>query len=112
MADKDPYRGTGTGPCPRCGRALDLAGPHHFHCTTGCGEFYGYEAIGGRSNMAAAGHDTAVGWPWGQAACPTCGKQMGVRIREELRFDACESHGVWLDAGEHDRFMEIVRGPT
>lgn len=79
-------------------------------CLAGCGEFHRLEAFGGLTRLAGTAPDTSQGWPWGPAACPACGKSMHVRIREELRFDACEIDGVWLDAGEHARFINLLRG--
>jgi Zn-finger nucleic acid-binding protein len=32
---------------------------------------------------------------------------MKVGYREELRYDYCAPHGVWLDAGEIRRFTEL-----
>jgi len=32
---------------------------------------------------------------------------MKVGYREELRYDFCEAHGVWLDAGEYERFATL-----
>jgi len=32
---------------------------------------------------------------------------MTISFLDELRFDWCAVHGVWLDSGEHDRFVEL-----
>jgi Zn-finger nucleic acid-binding protein len=32
---------------------------------------------------------------------------MTVAFQDELRFDRCERHGVWLDAGESERFFQL-----
>jgi Zn-finger nucleic acid-binding protein len=32
---------------------------------------------------------------------------MTVAFQEELRFDRCDRHGVWLDAGESERFFQL-----
>jgi hypothetical protein len=32
---------------------------------------------------------------------------MAVGYREELRYDFCGQHGVWLDAGEIVRFAQL-----
>lgn len=83
----DPYRSSQqTGTCPRCHEA-----------TSSDGEL---------DRLAArAGHGLAMG----RLLCPICQKSMSVGFRDEVRFDYCGAHGVWLDAGEFERFAQVFR---
>jgi Zn-finger nucleic acid-binding protein len=77
-------------------------------CPAGCGEFVSREALVEDWDMISRGR-VALSWPQGAAPCPLCQRDMHVAFREELRFDRCDAHGVWLDAGERERFEELFR---
>jgi Zn-finger nucleic acid-binding protein len=48
--------------------------------------------------------------PPGQRECPICKKKMDVEETwEGATIDACQEHGVWLDAGELPRILARVR---
>jgi hypothetical protein len=110
---QDPYRQAEgpTGRCPRCSRTIASEGGDatQLICPAGCGEWYAAGTIATIEQVAAAKLDDTAGWPWGQAACPICHRGMQVRVRDEVRFDHCAPHGVWLDAGEYRRFVEAFR---
>jgi Zn-finger nucleic acid-binding protein len=38
-----------------------------------------------------------------------CSADMKIGYREELRYDFCGVHGLWLDAGEVYRFAEVFK---
>jgi hypothetical protein len=106
----DPYRGMEmVGTCPRCGNDTQSDGEQRLACIRGCGEWYP------REHLAKAWPSvTAVGsraqpqpWPWAPAPCPVCRADMHIGYREELRYDYCGLHGVWLDAGEIVRFAQL-----
>ncbi len=106
----DPYRTSeSTGTCPRCGATLeDDAG--RLLCLGGCGEWYTREAVEKIvpwHELDRAPRVTPPPWPWSPALCPICKHEMSVAFRGDVRFDRCSSHGVWLDAGEYDRFRVI-----
>ena len=109
--DDDPYRSSGHGGvCPRCQNALVADGELRLMCLAGCGEWYPHELIQHRVRwdlVIRAARHTATSWPWGSAACPSCHMPMTVAFQDELRFDRCERHGVWLDAGESERFYQL-----
>jgi Zn-finger nucleic acid-binding protein len=118
----DPYRDSLTvGICPRCGDSTQGDGEwNRLACRRGCGEWYPQgalarafewnEIIRGAGGYAPNGIRIApVGWPWSAAACPVCRAEMQVGQRAELRFDHCAAHGVWLDAGEFARFVELFQ---
>jgi TFIIB-like protein len=110
--DQDPYRraDTPTGRCPRCQRTITSDGDAtQLSCPAGCGEWYAAGTIATAGQLADAKLDDTAGWPWGVAACPICRQAMRVRVRAEVRFDHCDAHGVWLDAGEYRRFVEAFR---
>jgi hypothetical protein len=88
-------------------------------CERGCGEWYARDTLeqrlswpdivkppGGRLDGLPA---QAQPWPWSPALCPTCNAEMAVGYRAEVRFDVCNQHGVWLDAGEIERFAQLFR---
>jgi Zn-finger nucleic acid-binding protein len=107
----DPYRGDARiGACPRCQNELVSDGELRLACLRGCGEWYPREQADHRvhwEHVVLAARFLDSGWPWGAAACPSCHASMTVAYREELRFDRCERHGVWLDAGESVRFFQL-----
>jgi Zn-finger nucleic acid-binding protein len=120
----DPYRfSQQTGTCPRCQN--ETAGDGEMHrlvCVRGCGEWYSKEKLGEMFawddlNRRPAGigldgqHARPSAWPWGTALCPICQTEMAVGFRDDLRFDYCGQHGVWLDAGEIERFTQLFRLP-
>lgn len=116
----DPYRESQrSGTCPRCQNETVSDGElDRLVCVRGCGEWYskakldeilawhqldqqpGGVALDGQRAQATA-------WPWGAALCPICQAEMSVGFRAELRFDYCSEHGVWLDAGEIERFAQV-----
>ena len=107
----DPYRGDArVGACPRCSNELAADGDLALACRQGCGEWYPREQADHRvhwDQVIRAARYLDSGWPWGTAACPSCHDPMTVAYREELRFDRCDRHGVWLDAGERERFFSL-----
>ena len=36
-----------------------------------------------------------------------CSADMKIGYRQELRYDFCGQHGLWLDAGEVHRFAQV-----
>jgi len=109
MIEDDPYRSSGrTGTCPRCGAVIEGA---PLTCLAGCGEFHARESLADVWHAIALGGG-APAWPQGPAPCPICRRDMQVAFRAELRFDRCDLHGVWLDAGEPPRFFELFRPRT
>jgi Zn-finger nucleic acid-binding protein len=108
VSGDDPYRSSpGIGACPRCKELLD---GNTLACPASCGEFVPRDRIDAEWPHAARGGG-ASSWPIGAAACPICKCDMVVVYAEELRFDRCDTHGVWLDAGEAPRFFELMRRP-
>ena len=107
----DPYRSsTQSGVCPRCTGELASDGELRLACLTGCGSWHPRESLEHRVRWAAviaAAPRQAPSWPWGPAACPACRGAMTIAFHEELRFDRCDAHGVWLDLGEDIRFYEL-----
>ncbi len=108
----DPYRfSQQTGTCPRCQNETTSDGElNRLACVRGCGEWYPKATL----DRILAWHDVekkpggpATSWPWGAALCPICQHAMTVGFRAELRFDYCSQHGVWLDAGEIQRFAQV-----
>lgn len=47
----------------------------------------------------------------GELLCPVCGKLMlAFNYRAySLELDACDEHGFWLDAGEEQRMLDIMK---
>jgi Zn-finger nucleic acid-binding protein len=118
----DPYRSSqNTGTCPRCQAQTVADGElDRLVCERGCGEWYPRTRLdqllawqdvkakpGGRGFDGQPAEATA--WPWGAALCPICQSEMSIGFRAELRFDYCSQHGVWLDAGEIERFAQLFR---
>lgn len=118
----DPYRfSQQTGTCPRCQNETASDGElSRLVCVRGCGEWYSKTKL----DEILAWHDLdqkpggigldgqlahATPWPWGAALCPICQSEMAIGFRAELRFDYCSQHGVWLDAGEIERFAQVFR---
>ncbi len=78
-------------------------------CLAGCGEWYPRSAFE-RAWSQITSHTSVVEpppWPWLPAPCAVCRQAMLVGYKQELRYDFCATHGVWLDAGEVDRFTEL-----
>ena len=110
--DEDPYRTSQqSGTCPRCQNATESDGElNRLVCVAGCGEWYPKERLARVwSELEKQPTMTPNAWPWGAAPCPICRADMKVGYREEVRFDYCTSHGVWLDAGEIERFALLFR---
>ena len=111
MEGDDPYRGSAHGgACPRCGNDLASTGEVGLACLRGCGEWVPRELADHRVRwdlVIRAVRATATSWPWGTAACPSCHEPITVAFHDKLRFDRCDRHGVWLDAGEHVRFFQL-----
>ena len=116
----DPYRfSQQTGVCPRCQNETASDGElGRLVCVRGCGEWYSKDKLAEKlawdevhQRPAGIGMDGqrahATPWPWGPALCPICQSEMSIGFRGELRFDYCGRHGVWLDAGEIERFAQI-----
>ena len=112
MDDEGPYRSASapTATCPRCRGAIASAGDAtQLVCAAGCGEWYALGTLVSAAQLDSTKLDDTAGWPWGLAPCPVCNRPMQVRVREEVRFDHCDAHGIWLDAGEYRRFVEAFR---
>jgi len=110
--DAGPYRSASslTAICPRChGTIAGMGDGTQLVCPAGCGEWYALDTLTTAEQLARTRLDAMAGWPWGPAACPICRRPMRVRIRDAVRFDHCEAHGVWLDAGEYRRFVDAFR---
>jgi Zn-finger nucleic acid-binding protein len=120
--DEDPYRSSQqSGTCPRCSNSTESDGNiDRLVCVAGCGEWYPkstldqilrwHDVEGKPAGLGEDGrHAHASAWPWGSALCPICRGEMTIGYRAELRFDYCSSHGVWLDAGEFQRFAQLFR---
>jgi Zn-finger nucleic acid-binding protein len=109
--DDDPYRSSQlVGTCPRCSNTLESDGEGaRLVCLQGCGEWYPREMFEKAWATIVAGGESArpQPWPWSPARCSSCRGEMKVGYREELRYDYCAPHGVWLDAGEIRRFTEL-----
>jgi Zn-finger nucleic acid-binding protein len=107
----DPYRSSQqVGTCPRCGNPSESDGElGRLVCDAGCGEWYPRAAFerSWAEIIAGGSRLQPMPWPWTPARCPSCTGEMKVGYREELRFDFCEAHGVWLDAGEYERFATL-----
>lgn len=114
----DPYRSSQqSGTCPRCQNETVSDGEHRLACVRGCGEWYpkatldrilAWHDVEAKPRAAALGARVTT-WPWGAALCPICKREMAIGFRAELRFDYCSQHGVWLDAGEFERFAQVFR---
>ena len=115
----DPYRfSQQTGTCPRCQNETASDGEMgRLVCVRGCGEWYSKEKLSdmlswdevNRRPIGIKLGVQAAPWPWSPALCPICQAEMQIGYREELRFDYCGQHGVWLDAGEIQRFAQLFR---
>ena len=116
----DPYRfGQQTGTCPRCQNETASDGElDRLVCLRGCGEWYSKARFQSAwaelaKQPGGVGVDgqraQATDWPWGAMLCPICQKAMSVGFRDNVRFDFCTAHGVWLDAGEFERFAQVFR---
>jgi len=78
----------------------------------GCGEWYPREML--KDNWPVVTQSSRVEaqpWPFTPAKCPMCSADMKVGYRQELRYDFCGQHGLWLDAGEVHRFAQAF-APT
>jgi uncharacterized protein YbaR (Trm112 family) len=110
----DPYRhGQQVGECPRCQNPTEADGVQgRLTCVAGCGEWYPRvmleeawdELIKSPQNLFGA---QATAWPWTPARCPSCRTELTTNQRGDLRYDYCAQHGVWLDAGEIQRFAQV-----
>jgi len=114
MEADDPYRTSAqVGTCPRCAATIETDGAGRLVCLAGCGEWYAKETLANQVVWPAVERAlrdrTPTSWPWGPATCPICRQTMVVAFHEELRFDRCDAHGVWLDAGEAERFFELFK---
>ena len=104
--EDDPYRSSGQdGACPRCNNVL--VGDGGLTCPAGCGDWRSRDELAAHWSWIAA-RSAEMRWPQRPAPCPICKREMHVASREELRFDRCDAHGVWLDTGELARFLELV----
>jgi Zn-finger nucleic acid-binding protein len=120
--EDDPYRSSQqTGTCPRCQNETASDGElGRLVCVRGCGEWYSKDKLDELESWRtlanqpggfapAAHHAPATSWPWGAALCPICQRPMSVGFQAEVRFDYCNQHGVWLDAGEIQRFAQVFK---
>jgi Zn-finger nucleic acid-binding protein len=110
----DPYRTSQqSGTCPRCQNPTESDGElDRLACVRGCGEWYPKAMFADGVDwqvFEAKGAVAGDAWPWGAALCPVCAAAMAVGYKDELRFDYCPQHGVWLDAGELERFRQVFR---
>ena len=102
---------TRVGTCPRCGNQTESDGERRLACPRGCGEWYARETLEKFWPLITAGGSRAQPqpWPFEPARCPTCSAAMAVGYRKDLRYDYCGLHGLWLDAGEVHRFVEVFQ---
>jgi hypothetical protein len=108
----DPYREMSqAGTCPRCGNPTEGDGEQRLTCLAGCGEWYPREVLQERWALVTAigARAPAQPWPFMPAKCPMCSAEMQVGYREEVRYDYCGNHGVWLDSGEIYRFAQVFK---
>jgi len=108
----DPYRtNERVGTCPRCANTLEPDGiADRLACRAGCGEWYSrehVERIVTWVELDRLPRAAPSPWPWSPASCPICRAEMTIAYRNDVRFDRCGHHGVWLDAGEYERFRVI-----
>ena len=107
----DPYRTSQqVGTCPRCSNSTEGDGEGgRLTCLRGCGEWYPRVSFTDAEWLSITSRpvmNVRTDWPWGIASCPTCQTEMAVGQRDSVRFDFCARHGVWLDAGEIQRFAQ------
>src|SRR6185437_10703859 len=60
--------------------------------------------LGNKGTLYVVSHETKL-------KCPTCSqalRQLYYRFYD-LRMDCCPSHGFWLEKGEDDRVLELMR---
>lgn len=112
----DPYRsGQQVGQCPRCQNPTESDGELRLACVAGCGEWYPKESLAEfwlqivKPQVANLHGAVPTPWPWTPALCPVCRGEMKISQRGDVRFDWCGQHGVWLDAGEIQRFTQTFR---
>jgi Zn-finger nucleic acid-binding protein len=109
----DPYRTSQQmGTCPRCGNSTEGDGEGaRLVCVRGCGEWYPRVALSNEAWSTILSRpvlNVRTDWPWGPAPCPTCQIEMKIGQFDSVRFDFCGEHGVWLDAGEIQRFAQVL----
>jgi len=114
--DEDPYRsGRQVGSCPRCQNPTEADGELRLTCVAGCGEWYPKESLIElwpeivKPPVGLKWGAVPTTWPWITPLCPVCRAEMTVAQRDEVRFEFCSHHGVWLDAGEIQRFTQTFR---
>jgi Zn-finger nucleic acid-binding protein len=106
--------------CPRDGTPLREEVEHGVkaeHCPRCRGGWYDFGELEALEAKAAPDPADRIGMieyakvP-SEIACPSCGKQMVAfdYRATSLQLDACpDEHGFWLDAGESQRVVEIMR---
>jgi len=99
--ERDPYRGGGGLPCPRCGDALVVSGSS-FVCGRDCGEWIEPASlrelpIGGDLGARHEGPASAL-------SCPLCQRPMEARAWGNALFEQCAGHGIWLAARRRSAF--------
>jgi hypothetical protein len=116
----DPYRDPETVTCPACGSAL--RGFHGRLCCDGCGgvmlELVDLteqiaNGVGAQPLLSFVDHGK------GTRKCPRCGELMCAsrlvaavgELHEKLKpqLDRCTVHGVWFDADELAKVLELVQ---
>ena len=45
----------------------------------------------------------------GSRPCPVCGAIMDIQVKRKTKIDVCLEHGIWLDKGELDEILKLVR---
>jgi Zn-finger nucleic acid-binding protein len=112
----DPYRSSQRiGTCPRCQNPTEDDGELRLACVAGCGEWYPKERLAElwseivKPPVGAKWGAVPTPWPWTPALCPVCRAGMTVAQRDDVRFDYCGQNGLWLDAGEIQRFAQAFR---
>jgi Zn-finger nucleic acid-binding protein len=111
----EPYRGvsatTSPGPCPRCPTSQleikDAGDVRIGDCATCAGAWLDGPGLldlliaSPRTLGRLAGSDEEVRDRHEPAPCPQCKATMRVETGTSgVRYDVCEEHGVWFDAGE------------
>jgi endogenous inhibitor of DNA gyrase (YacG/DUF329 family) len=112
-----PYRGELLpGTCPRCGKPATAAGDDELRCENRCGAFLLREHFDPatwerlvRTKVDDVGTDSETkAFRWGGASCPRCLKEMGIGSSDDVRYEFCLEHGLWIDEAERDRFATLL----
>lgn len=99
----DPYRDPPVYPCVRCDAPL-AGDADALLCAAGCGRWIERaalpDAVGKLGDL-----DTFTGVT---GSCPHCRDDLDARVWSTLRFEACNVHGIWLDAGSQPELARLL----